>query len=215
MLKALGWKETRELMPLVALTWGATLLLFLAVARSVRAVAEIGTIPFISSSLPSTLLIIGAVFGMAVGYWQTLSESGRGTFLFLLHRPIERSQIFTLKLLVGISLTLLIVGLPMLIYALWAATPGTHASPFFWSMSVSAWLGWLRLPLFYLGAFLSVLREARWWGSRALPLLAAWGIYMILFGLEQWPVLLATVSLAVMACYVVVIRSVAATRDYS
>jgi ABC-type transport system involved in multi-copper enzyme maturation permease subunit len=215
MLKTLAWKETREMLPLVALAWGGTLLLFLAAARSIAPVAEPRAIPFVSSSLPSMLLLIGAIFGTAVGFWQTLTETGRGTFLFLLHRPIERSYIFKLKLLVGISLTLLVVGLPMLIYALWAATPGTHASPFFWAMSVSAWLGWLRLPLFYLGAFLSGLREARWWGSRALPLLAAFGIYMILFGLEQWPVLLTALSLAVLTCYVVVIRSVAATRDYS
>jgi hypothetical protein len=215
MLKALGWKETRELMPLVALTWGATLLLFLAVARSVRAVAEIGTIPFISSSLPSTLLIIGAVFGMAVGYWQTLSESGRGTFLFLLHRPIERRQVFDLKLLIGILLTLLVAGLPLLSYTLWAASPGTHASPFFWAMSTWAWLRWLRLPLFYLGAFLSGLREARWWGSRSLPLLAAFVFYLAPISIEAWPVIVGAVSLALMGCYVIVIRNVAATRDYS
>lgn len=215
MLKTLAWKEMRETLPLVALACGGTLLLFLAASRSMRPVADAGTIPFLSSSLPTMLLLVGAIFGTAIGFWQTLSESGRGTFLFLLHRPIPRSQIFNLKLLVGISLTLLIAGLPLLAYALWAASPGTHASPFFWSMSTWAWLRWLRLPLFYLGGFLSGLRDARWWGSRSLPLLASWGFYLALIGLEAWPVLLVAVSLVVMGCYVAVIRSVAATRDYS
>lgn len=215
MLKTLAWKEIREMLPLVAFAWAGTLLLFLAASRSMFPVSDAGTIPFLSSSLPSMLLFIGAISGIAIGFWQTLGELGRGTFLFLLHRPIERSEVFKLKLLVGISLTLLIAGLPLLLYALWATAPGTHASPFFWSMSTWAWVRWIRLPLFYLGAFLSGLRDARWWGSRSLPLLAALAIYLLLMGLDEWPLLQLPIIFVVTACYVAVIQSVASSRDYS
>ena len=62
--------------------------------------------------------------------------------------------------------------LPILIYATWAAMPGTHAGPFEWSMTGPAFRIWLLMPLAYLGAFASGIRPARWFGSRLLPLVS-------------------------------------------
>ncbi len=217
MLKTLTWKEARELLPLVALALVAQGLLLVAASglSIVPVVTSNRVIPFVDHSLGNMLLYVGGIAGLAIGLWQTLWESGRGTFQFLLHRPVERASVFTVKLAVGIAMTLLISGLPILAYALWAALPGTHASPFFWSMTTWAWLTWFRLPVVYLGAFLSGLRPGRWFGSRALPLGAAVLAYLALIATVQWPWASLLTTLAVEACFVLVIYRVAATRDYS
>jgi len=216
MLKTLAWKESRELLPLAVLALVAQGLFFAAPwLPLVRWSGDRGTIPFVNQSAATQLLYLAGIAAIAAGLWQTLWESGRGTFQFLLHRPVERSRVFTVKLAVGMAATLLVAGLPILIYALWAALPGTHASPFFWSMTTWAWLIWFRLPIVYLGAFLSGLRPGRWFGSRALPLAAAVLVVLFIFALEQWPLASLVATLAVETGFLLVIYRVAATRDYS
>src|SRR5437867_2133155 len=63
---------------------------------------------------------------------------------------------------------------PVLFLAWWAVTPGHHPSPFLWSMTDQTFRLILATPLLYLGAFLSGLRPARWWGTRLLPLACAY-----------------------------------------
>jgi hypothetical protein len=118
-------------------------------------------------------IVISAVFGTLLGIRQSWWESVRGTSVFLLHRPIARRAVFATKLAAGAVLFLSATGLPLLVYALWAAWPGTHASPFSWSMTATCWLYWLAMTVVYVAAFLTGLREARWFGSRLFPLVSA------------------------------------------
>ena len=85
-----------------------------------------------------------------------------------------------MKLLVGVAVYLVCAAAAILVYAWWAATPGTHASPFEWSMTVPIWKVWITMPLLYLGAFLSGIRPARWVGTRLLPLAAAGTLVLLL-----------------------------------
>lgn len=217
MLTTLVWKEARELAPLVALALLVQgLLSFAAIGLTFGPfVQESGSIPFVDHWLADLFLFLGGIAAIAIGFWQSLWESGRGTFQFLLHRPVARGSVFTVKLAVGIGLVWLISGLPIVIYALWAALPDTHASPFFWSMTTWAWVLWFRLPVIYLGAFLSGLRPGRWFGSRAFPLAAAvFGVFVLML-LDGRPVACLLVALAVAACFLLVIYRVAQVRDYS
>ena len=110
--------------------------------------------------------------GDCLGLRQTVGESIHGTWMFLLHRPVGWTRLIGVKLLVGVALYLVCGAAAILVYAWWAATPGTHASPFEWSMTVPTWKVWIVMPIVYLGgAFLSGMRPARWVGTR---LLAAW-----------------------------------------
>jgi hypothetical protein len=117
-------------------------------------------------------IIISAVFGTLLGIRQSWWESVRGTSVFLLHRPIARRAVFATKLATGAALFLSATGLPLLVYALWADRPGTHASPFYWSMTATCWLYWLAMTAVYAAAFLTGLRDARWFGSRLFPLVS-------------------------------------------
>ena len=116
------------------------------------------------------IFFIGVALAIALGFRQSAWEPSQGTALYLLHLPLSRRTIFLTKLVTGIGLLLACTLLPILIYAAWAATPGTHAGPFEWSMTGPAFRIWLLLPLAYLGAFASGIRPARWFGSRLLPL---------------------------------------------
>ncbi len=120
-----------------------------------------------------------------------------------------------IKLLVGATLTLAVALLPIAAFGLWAATPGTHASPFVWSMTTWAWLLGVQMLLVYLGAFLSGLRPGRWFGSRVLPLAGAVAAIFALNTIAEWPWLALFASLALEAGLVLVILDVGRVRDYS
>lgn len=218
MYRALVRKELRELAPWIGVA--ALLEIYvLCVATGVRVPLlsrPSALIPFIQDLEAVWMLTIGGLLGLAMGLWQTGWESSRGTFQYLLHRPLERQRLIGVKLLVGVTAMLFVSGLPIGLYSLWAATPGTHDSPFAWSMTLWCWQFWLALPLLYLGAFLSGLHPLSWyfWGSE----LAA-GLLLMLLCVILWsavgPWTTASAAFAAEAIFVVAIFYVARTRDFS
>ena len=100
----------------------------------------------------------------------------------------------------------------ILAYALWAATPGTHASPFFWWMTKPAWHVWTVLPAIYAGAFLCGVRSARWY-AWLLPLVGCGAIVFVLV-MQPWLWVAAVGSLALVATCLPAAIEAARTRDY-
>ncbi len=115
-------------------------------------------VPFVQDNFSTMLFFIGAALAIALGFRQSAWEPFQGTALYLLHLPLTRRTIFLTKLLTGIGLLLACTLLPILIYGVWAAMPGTHPGPFEWSMTERAIRVWLLMPLVYLGAFASGIR---------------------------------------------------------
>lgn len=220
MIAALVRKELRELLPFIALALLAQCsLVGIALDPRRRSIAEANSIPFVRADVLWYTFMVAIVLAVALGLWQTMWESSRGTFLFLLHRPLARETMLGAKLATGALVCLLVTVLPVAWYAIWAATPGTHASPFEWSMTAWAWQWAVELPLVYLGAFLSGLRPARLFGSRFAPLVAGAGLFFFTAALSSqvsgwWPAMLLA-TLAIDVGYVAAILHVAATRDYS
>lgn len=191
-MKALAFKELREVLGITTIALGCYLALAVN-AMGARVfdwvpVMPAGTheVPFLGANFIWFFTFISVVFAVALGFRQSAWESARGTFLFLLHRPLRRETIFIVKLAMGIGVLLVCASLPIVVYGMWAAVPGHHASPFEWSMTTSTWRFTLLLPLLYLGAFLSGLRPARWFGTRLLPLVAAILILVLLYVLPWW-----------------------------
>ena len=175
---------------------------------------ETPDVPFVQGNFTTILFFIGAALAIALGFRQSAWEPSQGTALYLLHLPLTRRTIFLTKLFTGIGLLLACTLLPILIYAAWAAMPGTHAGPFEWSMTWPAFLVWLLMPLFYLGAFASGIRPARWYGSRLLPLLAVGIPAWLLAILAKWWLIAAPLLLLVTLVLVSDILWEAARRDY-
>jgi ABC-type transport system involved in multi-copper enzyme maturation permease subunit len=229
MIRQLAVKELRETAGLTALALLAFFVLvthetgfslFFDVTNPVNFGQGSATIPFVHNDFLIFFSLITGTFAILLGLRQSVWESLSGTYLFLLHRPLSRERIVAVRLTVGVALLLVCSGVPLFLYALWAALPGTHASPFEWSMTAPAWNSWLVMTIVYFGFFLSGMRPARWYASRLFPaatacLLVFLGV--ILFMEVPWWngfVALATVLL-VDAMLVAMILYVARTRDYA
>jgi ABC-type transport system involved in multi-copper enzyme maturation permease subunit len=171
-------------------------------------------VPFIQDNFSTMLFFIGAALAIALGFRQSAWEPFQGTALYLLHLPLTRRTVFVTKLLTGIILLLACTLLPILIYATWAAMPGTHPGPFEWSMTEPAIRVWLLMPLVYLGAFASGIRPARWFGSRLLPLFSVAFTGTLLVPLAHWRLIAFAFLLLAAAVLVSNILWEAETRDF-
>jgi hypothetical protein len=219
MIKALAIKELRESAGLVVL---AALGMAWVIARCMG-VNPLET--FVAGTYSSHHLALVQddfysmaclfVGGLAVflGLKQSAWELNHNTFHFLFHRPLSRQSILNTKLLIGSILVFGVLAIAILVYGIWAATPGNLAAPFEWSMTRDAWLLAVGLPLVYLGAFLSGLRPGRWFGTRLAPLVAV--IALVAFYSEAifwWLQLIVLLVGYVMS--VVSIHHYTSTRDY-
>jgi ABC-type transport system involved in multi-copper enzyme maturation permease subunit len=217
MLKSLVIKELRESVGIVAvavLAAAYTLAMMTGMRIFPVFFSHAGAgIPFVSDGFTKLYVLVIGALAIALGVKQAAGEGRRDTYYFLLHRPAARRNIFATKLGVGSGFVLIVGGLLVLLYAVWAAIAGKVPAPFYWSMTAGAWQIWLCMPLLYLGAFLSGIRPARWFGTRLMPLAAAsFAAFLIAMAPWWW---LTAVALAVCAAIIVVsIFHYAEQRDY-
>jgi hypothetical protein len=219
MFRAMALKELRETRGIMLLALAAYSLLVMGVVSGWRVWSD-RMPPFVDdSSFYSWFCFISGAMAIAVGLRQTIGESLPGTYPFLLHRPAGRRWLIGVKLAVGTGLCLVCAAVPILAYGIWAATPGTHPTPFEWSMTMPAWTVWFGFTLLYLGAFLAGIRPGRWYRSRILPLAAAGlvlfvvevGAFALCLNESLWPCL---AIFAFDAWMIAVILFVVRTRDY-
>ncbi len=171
-------------------------------------------VPFVQDNFNTMLCFIGVVLAIALGFRQSAWEPSQGTALYLLHLPLRRRTIVLMKLLTGIGLLLVCTLLPILIYATWAASPRTHPGPFEWMMIGASIRIWLILPLVYLAAFASGIRQARWFGSRLLPLPSVAVPATLAYGVSYWWLIGLPLLCLMAAVFVLVILWETETRDF-
>ncbi len=176
--------------------------------------AEAPDVPFVQDNFLTMFSFIGVALAITLGFRQSAWEPSQGTALYLLHLPLGRHTIFVTKLLTGVGLLLGCTLVPILIYATWAAVPGTHPGPFAWSMTGPAFHVWLFMPLVYLAAFASGIRPARWFGSRLLPLASVAFSSALLVFVPHWWLIAFPLLLVVAAVLVSDILWEADTRDF-
>jgi hypothetical protein len=172
-----------------------------------------GPIPFLNDSFILQFAVVAFALAVALGLRQSLGDFFGQAYLFLLHRPVSRTQIVATKLATGLTLYLVCTAVPILLYSWWASLPGTHASPFEWSMTGMVWVMLLAITPAYLGAFLSGLRPAAWFGTRLAPLAA--GLVATSLCLSVSRALGAPLLLACDGLLIVLILFVGETRDYA
>ena len=155
-MRALTLKELREVFGITAIALAAYLALVINLmgAKVFDWVPGMpaGTtgVPFVDGDFTGFFVLISVAFAIALGFRQSAWESGKGTFLFLLHRPASRDTIFLTKLVAGAGVLVLCACLPITLYGWWASVPNHHPSPFEWAMTASAWRLALQMPLLYL-----------------------------------------------------------------
>ena len=233
MWKALAFKEVRECLGVSAIALAAALYLMARdtgwdagiVSLLLERVVQLGglhvyrespdAIPFVNAGLPEQLGLVFGLFAIALGFRQTVGESLHGTWPLLLRLPMPRMRMLYAKLCLGLAVYMACAAVPLLLYCFWAATPGTHASPFYWSMTVPTWVSWFSMSCLYLAAFLSGLRPARWLGSRLAPLVAAIPPVMVA-NAATWSWWWSCLTVLVSGVLLVIgIQQVARDRDFS
>jgi hypothetical protein len=219
-MRALVRKELREVFGIAAAALGC----YLALAANLMGAKVFDWVPGMprgTNEVPFTgggfelFVLISAVFAVALGFRQSAWESARGTYLFLLHRPLSREAIFLTKLATGVGVFLVCAAVPVVLYGAWSAVPGHHPSPFEWSMTAPAWRLAFLMPLLYFGAFLSGLRPARWFGTRLLPLVAALTLLVVLCLLPWWWAATFPLAALLYGLLVANVCFVARARDYA
>ncbi len=217
MYRALALKELRETVGIAAVA----LLLYAyfttgAIGFNLLAIygGSSSAIPFVEGWFGTGFVGVSIGLAVALGFRQSVRESAHGTFQFLLHRPAHRNRLIGTKLAFGAGLFLVCAAAPVLLYAWWAATPGTHASPFYWSMTLATWKVWLSLTALYLGAFLSGIRPARWFGTRLGPLVASGVLVFAIQFLPWWWVFGLGAVLLLDALLLAAIFFVTGMRDF-
>src|SRR5438445_802908 len=98
MLKALLIKELRDVVGIAGLALAAGMVIVTGLIGFQPVAALVGggntEIPFAGHSFAKMLGLLSFALAAALGFRQTAWEGMRGTFPFLLHRPISRNVIF-------------------------------------------------------------------------------------------------------------------------
>jgi hypothetical protein len=172
--------------------------------------------PLPSANQWYVLFLSASAIGLALQ--QTVPESNRQTWLFLLHRPLDRRAIPLAKWLAGMAVWSGLALVPFVLYLGWATSEGHHASPFVWRHTYAWWQTIAGTSLLYSGAYLSGLRPAKWLGTRLFPLSAA-AVWMFFCwavtnfgGIGCLAFLAGTIALHVLSLKLVL--EVAEERDY-
>ena len=217
MLRTLATKELRET-GLIALAALAVYAYFLTGAMGFRLLpffpTDTGVIPFLAGIFPGAFIWVSGGLAIALGFRQSMWETTRNTWLFLLQRPAPWLWLIGVKLVVGLILYLVCAATPVLLYAWWAATPGTHASPFEWSMTWPTWRVWFTMSAIYLAAFLCGIRPAHWLWSRLWPLAGTAVLVFLIQWLPWWPILGLGAVVCLDVLLLAAILAAARDRDY-
>lgn len=128
----------------------------------------------------------GALVGLLIGGAQTLPENRGDKWGFLAHRPVSRSTLFWGKASSGILLYSIATGLPLAGALLWMSWPGHLPIPFDWRFTLPGLADLLYGLVYYFAGFLTGMREARWYGSRALGIGAAVACFALQTGATEF-----------------------------
>ncbi len=169
-MKPLMFKEFRENVKLAALGLVIYTLVLVAQYREYVASPTNTSQPLLDASFVFGTAWFCGIFGAVLGWLQVHNERRPDLWAFLIHRPLTRSGIYLAKVIAGLGLYALVVGLPLLGFIVWARLPGHVAAPFepamLWPVAVYVLGG----VLYYFAGMLSDLRHVRWYGSRVLGL---------------------------------------------
>jgi hypothetical protein len=167
--RTLLWKELRE-----AIKWAVAGLLvvivMLAFAMATQTSVMSGIVPGMGNG-PFMLATIAA--GIIMGLGQSIPERAGDKWAFLAHRPVTRGVLWTAKVVAGVLLYVVVTALPFA-WVMWRiATPGHQPMPFDIRMSQPGIADMVAGLVYYFAALLTGMRNARWYGSRAMAIGAA------------------------------------------
>ncbi len=121
-------------------------------------------------SLASMAIVGSGLFALALGLLQSLLDQRMDARAFLLHRPISVKDIYQGKLAAGFVAHTIAWLVPLLVVAIYLESKGPEKLPVTWSDVIPAAIGCMMSFLFQPAGIWMACREARWLGTKWLPL---------------------------------------------
>ena len=198
-MRAMFWKECRELLPAAVSSC-----LVVAMYCGYTAWNALGHINLNDYQYPDAvyniapcLVVLAPLAALLIGFLQIVPEMRRDRWSFLVHRPATRTLLFWGKVLPGLMLYLAATALPYYGSIWWIVRHMKMLVPFDIGMTEAGVANILAGALFYFAAMLVAIRPARWYGGRALPLVAALVVAFVVYGTELfWLSALCTITIA-------------------
>ena len=124
----------------------------------------------VPSSIASSVIIGSGLFALALGLLQSMFDLRTDARGFLLHRPISARDIFRGKLAAGFVAHTLAWSIPLVLAAIYLESIGPERLPVTWSNIVLPAVCCVVSFLFHPAGMWMACREARWLGTKCLPL---------------------------------------------
>ncbi len=124
----------------------------------------------VPSALATGVIIASGLFAVALGLLQSLFDLRPDARAFLLHRPIAARDIFWGKLAAGFVAHTLAWAIPLLLAAIYLESIGPERLPVTWSNVILPAMCCGVSFLFHPAGMWMACREARWLGTKCLPL---------------------------------------------
>ncbi|MCY3019429.1 MAG: hypothetical protein NTW87_10445 [Planctomycetota bacterium] len=191
MLWTLIKKELHEFSPVAAIGLVLSFLSPLLIVQSAHYYGEKAGSLLAMNSYRDCHLVFCCGVGVLLGFMMSWKESLKKTWHFLIHRPASKSQILEAKLLGGLILYLGAVGLPFLFLTVRSTVLGAHSSLWATEYVYPGLAALAKGLLLYLAAFLCGLRDARWYGTRFVPLVAAVELILLAEKTQDWALISA------------------------
>jgi hypothetical protein len=162
MMKTIFLKELRENAKWIAV--GLAIMLALTWAGAPKSIFNY------QSSLRPYLGFAGALFAILLGIAQSVWDYSDRQQGFLLHRNVSKRQVLLAKLFAGAVIYAIVVGIPLMITALYFAVMGPLYLPVR-SLQIAGPAMLVALCYFFhpITIFM-IIRSARWYGTKLLPL---------------------------------------------
>lgn len=184
-MTAMFWKEFREVIPWVLSGAGVFALIMGWNYHKISSQYYCSATPF-HSDVNELPWIASAIAGLFLALGQFEGERKIDRWAFLVHRPFSIHQIFLTKITVGLGSLWVSFGFVYSLVLSWFSVPGRVASPFEWEMALPGCSDLLLGGLFYFAGILIMARKVRWWGTRLLPIFAAYYLMNWIHGTGGW-----------------------------
>lgn len=174
----------------------------------------------VPSSIAISVVIGSSLFALALGLLQSFFDLRTDTRAFLLHRPITARNIFWGKLLAGFVAHVLTWAIPLLLAAVYLESLGPERLPVTWSDVILPAVCCLVSFVFHPAAIWMACRDARWVGTKCLPMVlslmvcVAGGSMLNFFSLlPGWASAISVLILAILACVIIAAAKHALTHQ--
>lgn len=165
-MRAIIFKELRE-----NAIWLVLLGLAVMIALAFGANASIHCGMSIAGNEFQTATIVSfSIAGAIVGLLQILQDQKNSRAAFIEHRPISLTKAFAAKVIAGLVIYFIAVGVPLLMLILYVRDGGKVNQPFDWRMTLPSVNDVIGGVLCYFTGIFIAARPARWIGSRMMPL---------------------------------------------